>query len=128
MNKRRRATGRRGPNLSPRSAGAGGRAGAFPRLRFDRTVGFWLGAAVLGAAGGFLGAAMPYRHPVAVTANVLWWGVFLGCLGGSVCAVAGLWAEPTRPPAAPRRWHGSTARPVVGRGPCRFSDEHRKRF
>jgi hypothetical protein len=128
MNKRRRATGRRGPNLSPRSAGAGGRAGAFPRLRFDRTVGFWLGASVLGTVGCFVGFAMPYHHPVAVTANVLWWGVFLGCLGGSVCAVLGLWAEPTRPSPAPRRRHSYGRRPAVRRGPSRFSGERRRRF
>jgi hypothetical protein len=106
----------------------GGRTGAFRRLRFDRTVGFWLGAAVLGTAGCFIGAAMPYRHPVAVTANVLWWGVFLGCLGGSVCAVAGLWAEPTGPSPAPGRRHNSNWRPLVRHGPSRFSGEHGKRF
>ena len=118
---------RRGPSPSPRTAGTGGRTGASPGLRFDRTVGFWLGAAVLGTAGCCVGFAMPYQHPVAVTANVLWWGVFLGCLGGSVCAVAGLWAEPTRPSPAPRR-HSSNRRPFVRRGPSRFSDEQRRRF
>ena len=127
MDYRPRSTGRPGPSPSPRTAGKEGRTGAFPRLRFDRTVGFWLGAAVLGTAGCFIGATMPYRHPVAVTANVLWWGVFLGCLGGSVCAVAGLWAEPTRPSQAPRR-HSSNRRPFVRRGPARFSDEQRRRF
>jgi hypothetical protein len=102
--------------------------GALPRLRFDRTVGFWLGAAVLGTAGCCVGFAMPYRHPVAVTASVLWWGLLLGCLGVSVCAVAGLWAEPTRPSPAPRRWHRSHSRPVLRRRPPRFSGEHRRRF
>jgi hypothetical protein len=38
---------------------------------------------------------MPYRHPVAVTANLLWWGIFLGCLGASLGALLGLWAEQT---------------------------------
>jgi hypothetical protein len=128
MDFRPRSSGRPGPNPSPRTAGTGGRTGASPRLRFDRTVGFWLGAAVLGPAGCFVGFAMPYSHPVAVTANVLWWGVFLGCLGGSVCAVAGLWAEPTRPSPAPGPWHRSTARAVVRRGPSRFSEEHNRRF
>ena len=104
MDDRPRSSGRRGQGPSPRATGTGGRTGASPRLRFDRTVGFWLGAAVLGTAGCFIGAAMPYRHPVAVTANVLWWGVFLGCLGGSVCAVAGLWAEPARPSRGPASW------------------------
>jgi hypothetical protein len=36
---------------------------------------------------------MPYRHPGAVTANLLWWGLFLGCLGASLGALLGLWAE-----------------------------------
>jgi hypothetical protein len=36
---------------------------------------------------------MPYRHPVAVAANVLWWGIFLGCLGASIGALLGLWKE-----------------------------------
>jgi hypothetical protein len=98
------------------------------RLRFDRTVGFWLGAAVLGTAGCCVGLAMPYRHPAAVTASVLWWGVLLGCLGGSVCAVLGLWAEPTRPSPAPGRRPSSNSRPVVRRGPSRFSGERRRRF
>jgi hypothetical protein len=128
MDNRPHSSGRRGQGPSPRTAGTGGRTGASPRLRFDRTVGFWLGAAVLGTVGCCVGFAMPYRHPVAVTASVLWWGVLLGCLGGSVCAVLGLWAEPTRPPAAPRRWHRSTAHPAVRRGPSRFSEEHRRRF
>jgi hypothetical protein len=86
------------------------------------------GRGCLGTAGCFIGAAMPYSHPVAVTANVLWWGVFLGCLGGSVCAVVGLWAEPTRPSPAPRRLLNANTRPVVRRGPSRFSNEHRRRF
>jgi hypothetical protein len=115
MDYRPHSTNRQGPSPSP-------------RLRFDRTVGFWLGAAVLGAAGCFVGFAMPYRHPVAVTMNVLWWGVFLGCLGGSVCAVAGLWAEPTRPSPAPGRWHSPGRGRVVRQGPFRFSDERRRRF
>ena len=128
MDYRPRSTGRHGPSLSPRAAGRGGRTGASPGLRFDSTVGVWLGAAVLGTAGCIVGFAMPYHHPVAVTVSVLWWGVFLGCLGGSVCAVAGLWAEPTRPPAAPRRRPSSNRRAVVRRGPPRFPGEHRRRF
>ena len=128
MDFRPRSSGRRGPNPSPRAAATGGRTGTSSRLRFDRTVGFWLGTAVLGTVGCLVGFAMPYHHPVAVTANVLWWGVFLGCLGGSVCAVAGLWAEPTRPSPAPGRWHSSNTRPLVRRGPSRFSNEQRRRF
>jgi hypothetical protein len=77
-------------------AGNGEWPGAARRLRFDRTLGFWLGAAVLGTAGCIVGASMPYRHPVAVTANLLWWGLFLGCLGGSLGSLLGLGAEQTR--------------------------------
>ena len=128
MDYRPRWTGRRGPDSSPRTAGTGGRTGASPRLRFDRTVGFWLGAAVLGTAGCFVGFAMPYRHPVAVTASVLWWGVLLGCLGGSVCAVLGLWAEPTAPSPRPRPLPHSTRHPAVRRAPSRFSSDPRRRF
>ena len=99
------------------------------RRECDRaTLAFRLGGILLGTAGCILGAWMPYSHPVARTLSVLWWGVFLGCLGGSVCAVAGLWAEPTRPSPAPGRWHLSTAHPAVRRGPSRFSEEHRRRF
>jgi hypothetical protein len=90
-----RLTDLRDPAPSPIPAGAGGWKSAFRRLRFDRTLGFWLGGAVLGTAGCIAGASMPYRHPVAVTANLLWWGIFLGCLGGSIGALLGLWAEQT---------------------------------
>ena len=109
MDYRPRWTGRRGPDSSPRTAGTGGRTGASPRLRFDRTAGFWLGAAVLGTAGCCVGAAMPYRHPVAVTANVLWWGVFLGCLGGSLAVLACVLAE--RAPASGSPGPAVTAKP-----------------
>ena len=127
MDFRPRSSGRRGPNPSPRAAATGGRTGTSSRLRFDRTVGFWLGTAVLGTVGCLVGFAMPYHHPVAVTANVLWWGVFLGCLGGSVCAVAGLWAEPTRPAPAPGR-HSPISRPAARWASSRFSNEHGRRF
>src|SRR5262249_28136109 len=43
-------------NASPSK---GGRRAA-RRLRVDRTVGFWLGGIVLGAAGGILGRCLPY--------------------------------------------------------------------
>jgi hypothetical protein len=72
--------------------------GGIRRLRLDRALGFWLGGAILGTAGCFVGASMPYRHLVAVTANVLWWGLFLGCLGASLGALLGLWAEQAGPP------------------------------
>jgi hypothetical protein len=61
------------------------------RRRFDRVaLGFWLGALTLGTAGCVLGARMPCRHPVGVAISVLWWGIYLGCLGASVGALAGL--------------------------------------
>jgi hypothetical protein len=126
---RPRSTGRRGPNPSPGTTGTGGRPGAFSRFRLDRTLGFWLGGAVLGTAGCILGAAMPYRHPVAVTANVLWWGIFLGCLGASIGALLGLWAEQKgRSPPGPRRVRNANRRPVVRRAPSRFSTAQRRRF
>jgi hypothetical protein len=62
--------------------------------RFDRIVGFWLGGALLGIGGCILGGFMPYSHPVAVTISVLWWGIYLGCLGASIGALLGSWAEP----------------------------------
>jgi hypothetical protein len=63
------------------------------------TVEFWLGGFVLGTGGAIVGACRPYRHPVAVTISVLWWGIFLGCFGGSIGALLGLWSEQT--PASP---------------------------
>ena len=71
------------------------------RRRFDRTIGFWLGGALLGVGGCILGICMPYRHPVAVTISVLWWGIYLGCFGASIGALLGLWAEQMPAPAAP---------------------------
>jgi hypothetical protein len=61
--------------------------------RFNRTIGFWLGGVLLGAGGCLLGAAMPYKHPVAVAVSILWWGIYCGCLGASLGALLGLWAE-----------------------------------
>jgi hypothetical protein len=63
------------------------------------TLAFRVGGIVLGTVGCILGAWMPYGHPVARTLSVLWWGVFLGCLGGSLAVVACLLAE--RAPACP---------------------------
>jgi hypothetical protein len=61
------------------------------RRRFDRvTLGLSLGGVVLGTAGCIIGACMPYRHPVAVTLSVLWWGIYLGCLGAALGALLGL--------------------------------------
>jgi len=86
---------------SPRNPGDRAQQGAAGRLRFDRTLGFWLGGFVLGTAGGILGVCLPYQHPVAVTISGLWWGVFFGCFGASLGALLGLWAEPA--PAPPER-------------------------
>jgi hypothetical protein len=70
------------------------------RRRFDRVrLGFWLGALILGTAGCLLGARMPCRHPVGVASSVLWWGIYLGALGASVGALAGLVTN--RAPAFP---------------------------
>ena len=71
------------------------------RRRFDRTIGFWLGGALLGVGGCILGICLPYRHPVAVTLSVLWWGIYLGCFGASIGALLGLWAEQMPAPPAP---------------------------
>jgi hypothetical protein len=87
------ATARRNPPAWPLAAGndEGPRAGN--RL-FDRVaVGFWLGGAGLGTVGCLAGAAMPYRHPAAVTISVIWWGIYLGCLGAWAGALFGMWSE-----------------------------------
>jgi hypothetical protein len=33
---------------------------------------------------------MPYHHPIAVTISVIWWGIYIGCLGASLSALVGL--------------------------------------
>jgi hypothetical protein len=38
---------------------------------------------------------MPYRHPVAVTMSIVWWGVYLGSFGAVIGALLGLRAEKT---------------------------------
>jgi hypothetical protein len=43
---------------------------------------------------------MPYRHPVAVAVSVLWWGIYLGCFGGSVGALVALLTERAPAPAS----------------------------
>jgi hypothetical protein len=65
-------------------------------------VGFWLGGFVLGTAGAIVGACMPYRHPVAVTISILWWGIYFGCFGAYIGALLGLWKNRTARRAAPR--------------------------
>jgi hypothetical protein len=57
------------------------------------TLGFWLGGILFGTAGGFLAASLSYHNPVARVISVLWWGVYLGCLGASIGALPGLFLE-----------------------------------
>jgi hypothetical protein len=74
------------------------------RRRFHGSVGvgFWLGGALLGVGGCILGFCMPYRHPVAVTLSVLWWGIYLWGFGAGIGALfLGLWAEQMPAPPAP---------------------------
>jgi hypothetical protein len=59
------------------------------------TVGFWLGGFILGIGGAIAGACMPYRHPVAVTISILWWGIFFECFGASIGALFGSWRHST---------------------------------
>jgi len=88
----------RGEKVTANAPPSKDRRSAAARLRFDRTVGFWLGGILLGAAGCVLGGCLPYQHPVGVTISALWWGVFFGCFGASLGGIFGLWAEGT--PAA----------------------------
>jgi hypothetical protein len=75
------------------------------------TIGFWLGGVGLGTGGCLLGALMPYCHPVAVTINVLWWGLYFGCVGASVGALVGVLTD--RAPPRPSVWLRSPDEPVV---------------
>jgi hypothetical protein len=84
--------------------------------RFNRDTGGCLGGIVLGAGGCLLGATMPYQDPVAVALSVLWWGVYLGCLGLSIGALVGAWVEQTPVPLRTSAVSGSvSARPTVVR-------------
>jgi hypothetical protein len=81
---------------------------ANPPRRFSRvTLGFWLGGIALGTTGCVLGACMPYRHPVAVTISVLWWGIYLGCFGAGIGALIGTLTK--RGPAALSRVPGGAS-------------------
>jgi hypothetical protein len=40
---------------------------------------------------------MPYHHPIARTASVIWWGIYIGSLGASLGALAGLVLRRARP-------------------------------
>jgi hypothetical protein len=65
------------------------------------TIGFWVGGGTLGTVGFVLGVCVPYHHPVVVAISAIWWGIYLGCLGGSVGALVGLLTK--RNPAPPTR-------------------------
>jgi hypothetical protein len=66
------------------------------------TIGFWLGGGLLGTAGCILGVCMPYHYPVALVISALWWGIYLGCLGGSVGALIALFTESAPACSVPR--------------------------
>src|SRR5262249_8397537 len=64
---------------------------ARPSRRLNRvSLGFWLGGATFGIGGCIIGCCMPYHHPVAVAIGVMWWGIYIGCLGASLGALFGL--------------------------------------
>jgi hypothetical protein len=102
-------TNRRTPTPSPAPAGNEEDNHVVRRLRFNRTIGFWLGGIVLGTAGCIIGAAVPYEHPVAVTTSMVWWGIYIGSFGGSVGALIGVLIEGTG--TAPPRVLDRTAEP-----------------
>jgi hypothetical protein len=71
------------------------------RRRVSRlTVGFWLGGVLLGTGGCVLGVYMPYHDPTSVAISAIWWGIYLGCFGASVGALAALLSERAPAPAA----------------------------
>jgi hypothetical protein len=81
-------------------------------------IGFWLGGAGLGTCGCLLGALMPYCHPAAVAISVLWWGIYLGCLGASVGALVGALTR-RAPPRSWATWERAGKPDGVGPGfPC----------
>jgi hypothetical protein len=94
-----------------RGAAGDGKTDAGHRPWFHRAVGFWVGGIVLGTAGCIVGAAFPYQHPVAVTASILWWGIYIGTFGASVGALIGVLVESS----AAARSRNSDAR--AGSGP-----------
>ena len=104
------------------------RQAALPcRRRFGRDViGFWLGGAVLGVGGCILGACMPYSHPVGVAISVLWWGIYLGCLGASLGALFALGM--TRTPTSPVQQSGGGNKPPNGPAVPAISADHSSFF
>jgi hypothetical protein len=94
-------TKRLNPTYAPVTTGNEARPGAIRGRRLGRdTLGFWVGGVALGTAGGILGACVPSRYPVAVVLGVLWWGLYLGCLGAALGALCGFFTERDPPPAA----------------------------
>ena len=70
------------------------RSGSGPSRRFDRaSIGFWLGGATFGTVGFIHGYCMPYHHPVAIAISMIWWGIYIGCLGASLGALIGLFTR-----------------------------------
>jgi hypothetical protein len=97
----------------PDAAGNGEQKGPARGPRFAHTtIGFWVGGGLLGTGGCILGVCMPYHYPVAVVISGLWWGIYLGCLGGSVGALIGLLTE--RAPAASSRGSDGAGTPPRG--------------
>jgi hypothetical protein len=80
-----------------------GDANPFRRPSDRVTLGFQLGGLALGAAGCLLGACLPDERPAAVALSVLWWGLYLGCLGAGLGALVALFTEraPVRPSRGP---------------------------
>jgi hypothetical protein len=114
--------------LSRPDAAVGEREGPARRPRFARaTIGFWLGGGLLGAAGCALGVYVPYHDPVAVVISALWWGIYLGCLGGSVGALIAWFSE--RPSAPSRRGaDGGSLPPAPATKPAACSVPQEERF
>jgi hypothetical protein len=63
------------------------------RPRLGRTLGFWLGGVVGGAAGCLFGAGMEYQSTLAVTPSVIGWSIYYGTLGASMGVLLGLLGE-----------------------------------
>jgi hypothetical protein len=68
------------------------------RRFYAASLGFWLGGIFLGTVGCLLGACMPYHHQVAASMSVIWWGIYLGCLGASFGVLLGRCACRVRQP------------------------------
>jgi hypothetical protein len=54
------------------------------------TVGAYVGALSLGAAGVAVAASHSYRHPAGLVIGILWWAFYSGCLGLALGALFGL--------------------------------------